>query len=55
MERTFFLKTDRIGFSQWEETDGDLAELLWGDPEVTRYICALRFGGRGTRKRPQWL
>ena len=36
----FFLKTDRIGFSKWSSKDVDLAELLWGNPEVTRYICA---------------
>lgn len=40
MERTYFLKTDRIGFSQWNAGDLPLAKLLWGNPEVTRYICA---------------
>lgn len=40
MEREFFLKTDRIGFSKWIQNDIDLAVLLWGNPEVTRYICA---------------
>ena len=38
--RYFFLKTNRMGFSQWEENDGELARQLWGDPEVTRWICA---------------
>lgn len=38
--RNFFLKTNRMGFSQWEENDGELARQLWGDPEVTRWICA---------------
>ena len=46
MDRTFFLTTDRIGFSEWSENDLPLAELLWGDPEVTRYICA---AGRFTK------
>lgn len=40
MERDFFLKTERIGFSKWESDDLELAKLLWSSPEVTRYICA---------------
>jgi len=40
MSRYFFLKTDRIGFSEWEKDDIQLAELLWGDPDVTKFICA---------------
>lgn len=40
MKRDFFLKTKRIGFSKWTQKDMDLAELLWGNPEVTKYICA---------------
>lgn len=36
----YFLKTDRIGFSRWKGADLPLAKLLWGDPAVTRYICA---------------
>lgn len=40
LERDFFLTTDRIGFSEWTESDRELAKLLWGDPEVTRFICA---------------
>lgn len=40
MERTYFLKTDRIGFSKWTPDDIESAKLLWGDPEVTRYLCA---------------
>lgn len=40
MQRTFFLKTARIGFSRWQPEDGSLAEALWGEPEVTRFICA---------------
>ncbi len=40
MNRTYFLTTERIGFSKWEPGDSELAELLWGDPEVTKYICA---------------
>ena len=40
MKREFFIKTKRIGFSRWLEEDIDLAELLWGNPMVTKYICA---------------
>lgn len=40
MERKFFLKTNRIGFSKWIQNDIDFAKLLWGNPEVTKYICS---------------
>lgn len=40
MARKYFLKTNRIGFSKWQEDDIKLAELLWGDSNVTKYICA---------------
>ena len=40
MNRNFFLKTERIGFSRWTQNDLALAQLLWGSPDVTRYICA---------------
>lgn len=40
MEREFFLTTKRIGFSEWREDDIPLAELLWGEPAVTRFLCA---------------
>lgn len=36
----YFLKTERIGFSKWSKEDINLAESLWGNPEVTKYICA---------------
>lgn len=38
--RKFFLETERLGFSHWEEGDLPLARQLWGEAEVTRYICA---------------
>lgn len=38
--REYFLKTQRIGFSHWEQADLPLARALWGDPAVTRYIAA---------------
>ena len=40
MKRNYFLETERIGFSSWDPTDMELARSLWGDPEVTRFICA---------------
>lgn len=38
--REYFLKTQRIGFSKWNEKDFELAHKLWGEAEVTRFICA---------------
>lgn len=40
MARDYFLKTKRIGFSKWHETDFELANQLWGEVEVTQFICA---------------
>ena len=40
MDRAFFLTTDRIGFSVWQPDDMNLAEALWGNPDVTKFICA---------------
>lgn len=37
--REYFMETERTGFLKWEETDIELAKLLWGSPEVTHYIC----------------
>ena len=36
----YFMKTKRIGFSKWGKDDLELATVLWGNAEVTRYICA---------------
>lgn len=38
--RTYFLKAERIGFSKWTKEDIPLALSLWGEKEVTQYICA---------------
>jgi RimJ/RimL family protein N-acetyltransferase len=38
--RSFFLTTARLGFSVWSPADLPLARQLWGDPQVTHYICA---------------
>mgnify|MGYP003623866689 CR=1 FL=1 len=38
--RTFFMKTERVGFSVWKPEDIALAQRLWLNPEVTKYICA---------------
>ena len=40
VQRDYFLTTERLGFSVWWKQDTALAELLWGEPAVTRYICA---------------
>ncbi len=34
------MSTDRLGFSVWTEDDEAQAFSLWGDAQVTRYICA---------------
>jgi len=34
----YFLTTARLGFRQWSSNDLELATLLWGDIEVTRFI-----------------
>ena len=36
--RNYFLMTDRLGLSHWNEGDLDLAMTLWGDPEVSSLI-----------------
>ena len=36
----FFMQTSHIGFSKWRPDDLPLAQLLWGNPQVTKYICA---------------
>nr|WP_314466158.1 GNAT family N-acetyltransferase [uncultured Clostridium sp.] len=38
--RNYFIKTTRIGFSNWSNADLDLAYQLWGENVVTRYICS---------------
>ncbi|MEA4920312.1 MAG: GNAT family N-acetyltransferase [Clostridiaceae bacterium] len=38
--RDFFMTTNRIGFSRWNSADFNLADQLWGDKDVTRYICS---------------
>lgn len=40
MEKVYFLRTARLGFSQWTRGDSRQAALLWGDPAVTRFLCA---------------
>ncbi|QHZ45808.1 MULTISPECIES: GNAT family N-acetyltransferase [Bacillus] len=38
--RDYFLQSKRIGFSLWSKEDMDLANVLWGDPDVTAYISS---------------
>lgn len=40
MKKEYFMKTERIGFSYWTGSDLELAVQLWGEKDVTRYICA---------------
>jgi ribosomal-protein-alanine N-acetyltransferase len=44
----FFLKTPRLGFRHWSKDDFPLAQALWRDPEVTRFI-----GGPWSKKKIQ--
>lgn len=37
--REYFMKSERLGFSLWQEEDLEAAKLLWGESDVTRYIC----------------
>lgn len=37
MERDFFIRTNRVGFSEWRKDDIELAEILLGDPDVTKF------------------
>ena len=36
--RQYFLKTERLGFGYWASSDLALAQGLWGDPEVARFL-----------------
>ncbi len=36
----FFITTNRCGFSSWKVDDLPVAVSLWGEPDVTKYICA---------------
>lgn len=53
--RSYFLTTERLGFSIWHGDDIHRAARLWGDPSVTRYLVT---GGQMTqvqvRERLMW-
>jgi [ribosomal protein S5]-alanine N-acetyltransferase len=34
----YFLTTERLGFRCWERSDLPLAQALWGDPQVARFL-----------------
>ena len=52
--RQYFLTTARLGFSTWQESDLELAASLWGDPLVTKLICASGvFSGQDIKERLQ--
>lgn len=38
--RDYFMTTPRLGFGLWRQGDIKAARILWGDPQVSRYICA---------------
>lgn len=38
--KEFFMKTDRLGFSTWQEDDINDALELWGNSNVTKFIVA---------------
>lgn len=38
--KEYFMQSERIGFSKWSHEDFGLAKELWGDKDVTKYICA---------------
>src|SRR5215470_11368931 len=38
LSTAYFLRSPRLGFRPWTDADIALAEGLWGDPEVTRFI-----------------
>lgn len=40
MKKEYFMKTECIGFSYWTEADVELAIKLWGEKDVTQFICA---------------
>jgi RimJ/RimL family protein N-acetyltransferase len=38
MRGNYFLKSARLGFRRWIAGDEALAQAIWGDPEVTRFV-----------------
>ncbi|MBQ3091289.1 MAG: GNAT family N-acetyltransferase [Clostridia bacterium] len=38
--RDYFMTTARLGFGIWTADDLEPAKALWGDPQVSKYICA---------------
>lgn len=38
--KEFFIETERINFSYWTDEDFALAKQLWGEEDVTKYICS---------------
>ena len=49
----YFLRSRRLGFRRWRESDLPLALDLWGDPDVTRYITARAYTPREVQIRLQ--
>lgn len=40
MQHPYFLETERLGFSHWREEDINLAQSLWGNPDVVRLVSS---------------
>lgn len=52
--REYFLKTERVSFSRWNTDDYSLAESIWGDKQVAKFISANgSFSEREIRERLQ--
>jgi ribosomal-protein-alanine N-acetyltransferase len=49
----YFLQSPRLGFRCWRDNDLELANNLWGDPAVTRYISARGYTPREVQARLQ--
>lgn len=50
--QNWLMESDRLRFSFWTQDDLGLARSLWGNPQVTRYICATgTFTGEEIAKR----
>lgn len=46
-----FLESARLGFRHWRASDLPLAQALWGDPAVTRFIAARELTAADIRAR----
>lgn len=54
MKHTYFLTTERLGFSHWKQENIDLALSLWGNRDVTRYLSENGFTEEAIIERLQY-